>query len=198
MGASKDAGREPPAPPIDQGREAAPSKSRSCGGRCCLWGCVGLTVVAAVLAAGLVFLYLAFGKPWFDEKKSEVLAKFPALNLAIDTPTIKNLPEPLRTGSTAREDFPGDIFVPEDLISAAFRTSETRAVAHLRLQPTDLQSVAEVYRREMGRLGWRREPVPDPREGIRLRFVRQGSAARILLRQNSDAVSVWIHRQTAQ
>lgn len=158
-----------------------------------------MTAVVVVLIAVLVLLYLSFGKPWLDEKRTELLSRFPALGFALETVSLPDSLEPVRDGSTARDDFPRDIYIPEGLTSAAFRSSETGAVARLRLEvTTDLQSLAASYRREMGRLGWTRVPVPDPREGIRLHFQRPGSAARVLLRQDPDAVSVWIHRRPAE
>jgi len=190
---------QPNEPSIGQGPTADQSNRRSCGGRCCLWGCAGLTAVALVLIAGLVLLYLSFGKPWLDEKKTEILTRFPALSFALERASLPTNLEPLRDGSTARDAFPQDIYIPEGLISAAYRSSDTGAVARLRLEvTTDLPSLAASYRREMVRLGWTRVPVPDPREGIRLNFRRPGSVVRVLLRRGPDAVSVWIHRRPVE
>lgn len=155
--------------------------------------------MALALIVGLVLLYLSFGKPWLDERKTELLARFPALGLALESASLPDNLEPVREGSTSRDDFPPNIYIPEDLISAAFRSSENGAVARLRLEATtDLQSLATSYRREMGRLGWTRVPMPDPREGIRLNFRRPGSVVRVLLRSGPDAVSVWIHNRPAE
>jgi len=189
---------QPDKPSIGQGPAADQPDRRSCGGRCCLWGCGGLTAAFVVLIAGLALLYFLFGKPWLDEKKTEILTRFPALSFALDKTSLPSSLEPLRDGSTARDDFPRDIYIPEGLNSAAFRSSETGAVARLRLDVSiDLPSLAASYRREMARLGWTRVPVPDPRKGIRLDFRRPGSATRVLFRRDPDAVSVWIQRRSA-
>ena len=168
------------------------------GGRCCLWGCGGLTAACLAVILGLVLVYFYIGVPWLDQKKSELVERFPVLGAVLEgMPTQISL-QRLQEGSTGRENFPQDTYIPEDLISGAFRTSETHAVARLRLPPTNLKSLAALYRREMGRLGWKREPVPDPKEGIRLRFGRPEWKVRILLRRDPDAVSVWIHRQRVE
>jgi len=168
-------------------------KPRSCGGRCCLWGCGGLLATGVALILGLVLSYFYFGKPWLERKKSELVGKFPVLESVVEKMPTQSGLQRLQEGSAGREDFPRDIYIPENLVSGAFRTSETDAVARLRLQPTDIGSLAASYRREMAKLGWKRVPVPDPKEGIRLRFVRPGWEVRILVRRDPEAVSVWIH-----
>jgi hypothetical protein len=199
METRQDDGRELPTTPTSQVPEPAPAENRGCGGRCCLWGCGGLTAIVVLAIASLAILYVTFGRPWLDEKKTEILTRFPALGFALETPSLRTSLELVRDGSTARQEFPPDIYIPEDSISAAYRTSAASAVARLRLPATtELESVAASYRREMARLGWTREPVRDPRNGIRLRFVRPDAAVRVLLRQDRDSVSVWIHRRSPE
>jgi hypothetical protein len=147
------------------------------------------------MIAGLVAAYFYIGAPWLERKQTELVERFPALATVLERMPTQTGLQRLREGSAGRENFPRDIYIPEDLVSGAFRASDTNAVARLRLPPTDLGSLAASYRREMEKLGWTREPVPDPREGIRQRFVRPKWKVRILLRRDPDTVSVWIHSQ---
>lgn len=185
--------------PVDREQTSEGNSRRGCGGRCCLLGCGGLTAVIVLLIGSLAILYVTFGRTWLEEKKTEILTRFPALGFALETPSVRTSLELVRDGSTARQEFPPDIYLLENTISAAYRTSPTSSVARLRLPATtDLHSVAAAYRHEMAKLGWTREPVRDPRNGIRLRFVRPDAAVRVLLRQDRDSVSVWIHRRSPE
>ena len=188
---SRDQESAPPTVAREPGTEQ--QKPRSCGGRCCLWGCGGLTVVCLAIIAGLVAAYFYVGAPWLERTQTELVERFPALGTVLERMPTQSGLQRLQEGSAGRENFPRDIYIPEDLVSGAFRTSETNAVARLRLLPTDIESLAASYRREMAKLGWERVRVPDPKEGIRLRFVRTGWEVRILVRRDPDAVSVWIH-----
>ncbi|MFV2073450.1 MAG: hypothetical protein ACC742_12465 [Thermoanaerobaculales bacterium] len=180
----------------EAGEKSRAGKRR--GGRCCLWGCVGFTAACLAAILGLVTVFFYIGVPWLEQKESELVERFPVLGAVLERMPVQDNLQRLQEGSTGREDFPRDIYIPEDLIAGAFRTSEARAVARLRLPPTDLRSLAASYRREMGRLGWNREPVPDPKEGIRLRFSRPGRKLHILLRRDPDAVSVWIRHDRTE
>ena len=153
-----------------------------------------MTAVCLAMIAGLVAAYFYVGAPWLERKQTELVERFPALGTVLERMPTQTGLQRLQEGSAGRENFPRDIYIPEDLVSGAFRTSETDAVARLRLPTTDLDLLAASYRREMAKLGWERVPVPDPQKGIRLRFGRPGWRVRILVRRDPDAVSVWIHR----
>ncbi len=161
-----------------------------------------------VLLVGLLALagwlgYLRYGAPWLEAQKTRLVERFPAVGALLQ---IKGLKDRLlegvtvaggEMGSERREDFPGDVFLPEGDIEALFNTTETTALAVLTYAPAEPAALGAAIRRAIEAAGWQRTPVDDPPDGMRLHFGQDGRTAVYEIVGTAHGVELWVKVSTA-
>ena len=208
-GASSAASATPAASPTSAASAASPptatpDKPKSRGCRNCAIGCLGMIVMFAVLlAAGGWFGYTRYARPWFLGARARLYETVPQLEalegLALDGMG-EGLPSGLErdlSGTTDPTAFPADVALPGGRETLATRSGDFGARAVAETRGRTAAALSAELRAEMESLGWSRVPVPDPADGIALRFDKQdGADARTaryeLIPQDSGTVRVWV------
>lgn len=184
-------------PAVSATQPAPPQQStQRRGGGCCLRSCLGCSVVILILGAGLIFAWLRFGPPWVETQKARLVERFPiiekvlALKSALPFQGITLTGG--ETGSTARADFPADVWLPDRPLDGAFNTTPGMALAVLTLTPIDPATLAGQARSEMAARGWQRTPVPDLHDGIALVFERDERITSMKIFAVENGTELWV------
>lgn len=188
----------PPAPPpavtTASSTVTAPVREGGGRGRCCLWGCIGMSLLLVAGALGAWGAYHYYGAPWLAAKKAQLVAAYPILARFIRIPA-----QPLKLaggdrGSTDRGDFPPDLYLPADVVQSAFRITGKQALAVLTVGSRDLNSWRRKMVKGMLARGWEAEGVQKLHDGISLRFHKPDARLKVMLTRESAGIRIWILR----
>ena len=166
-----------------------------------MFGCLGVLIgLTTLVAISGWFGYIHYMRPWFLGARERVYEKVPQLealeNAILEDGDLSGLQRDL-TGNTDPAAFPADVALPDDPLVLTTRSSEERALAVAETRGRTTAALAAALRSEMQSLGWSRVAVPDPEDGVALRFERgDGAGRRIaayeLVPQENDRVRVWV------
>ena len=194
--AAASSGRPDPPPST-----AAADKPKGRGCRRCAIGCLGMLVVFTVLiAAGGWFGYTRYLRPWFLGVRERVYEQVPQLEALEGLALDEGLPggfERDLSGSTDPTAFPADVALPGGRETLATRSGAFGARAVAETRGRTAAALSAELRAEMESLGWSRILIPDPPDGIALRFDKEdGADARTaryeLIPQDDGTVRVWV------
>ena len=178
-----------------------PASAKGCGCQGCLFGCLGVLIALAILfAVGGWFGYSRYLRPWFLGVRERVYEAVPQLEglekTILDDGALSGFQKEL-SGSADPAAFPRDVALLHDPIVLTTRSTEARGLAVAETRGRTVAAIVGAVRSEMQSLGWSRVTVPDPEDGVALRFERDHSdgrrvAAYELVPQENGRVRVWV------
>lgn len=179
--------------------EAGPARRRGC----CGWGCGGCLLLVAVATLASWFAYTEYGAPWVAARRAEIVERFPWIGKLLGA---RQALEVWRqrtvsrgsVGSTLRDDFPADVWLPEGAVSAAFNSGPEEALAALTLAAGDPAGLAGRMRREMVARGWSQREFTQTPHGHRLLFAKENRRAHAEIFRHDDQLELWVQVTIAE